>query len=542
MAERNGLSHQEAQEQLRRFFQAMPREIPLLLFCDPGKNEPFAEGTRQVIRAIREVTDKVSLREYTLSHELAQKWGAITSPTLVFADESLHIRWLGAPVGHEVQSLMEALAIIGYRETGFSKPAAKTLAKLEEAREVKVFVSPSCPYCPQVVVNAVRAAVGRPELVSLQIIDIQANPDLADQYNAHSVPQAFANEKLIGLGAQPEELFVASLLALEPQQFFIPDSDAEEVACDLLIVGAGPAGLTAGIYATRSGLKTVVVEKGMLGGQIATTPMVENYPGFTQVGGKTLVDILVSHALEYVEIFPGEEVQTIEPGKLFTITTNRRRYRARAVLLATGANSRHLGVPGEERLAGRGVSYCSTCDGPLFIGKKVVMAGGGNSAVTEALHLHQIGADVTLVHRRDRLRAQERLVDALKQAKIPILFDTEVAEVLGEAKVEGVRLRKQGSDQLSTLPVEGVFIAIGYAPAVELALSLGAELTPAGYIKRDQRHRTTISGIYSAGDVEGGYKQIVTAAGQGAEAALAIFEDLVNPYWVAKKGGQAGGK
>lgn len=542
MAERHGLTHQEAQEQLRRFFQAMPREIPLLLFCDPGKNEPFAEGARQVIRAIREVTDKVSLREYALGHELAKKWEATASPTLVFADESLQIRWLGAPVGHEVQSFMEALAIIGFRETGFSEPAAKTMAKLEESRETKVFVSPSCPYCPQVVVNAVRAAVARPELVSLQIIDIQANPDLADQYNAHSVPQAFANDKLIGLGAQPEELFVASLLALEPQQFFIPDSDAEEVACDLLIVGAGPAGLTAGIYATRSGLKTVVVEKGMLGGQIATTPMVENYPGFTQVGGKTLVDILVSHALEYVEIFPGEEVQTIEPVDLFTITTNRRRYRARAVLLATGASSRHLGVPGEERLAGRGVSYCSTCDGPLFIGKKVIMVGGGDSAATEALHLHQIGADVTLVHRRDRLRAQERLVDALKQAKIPMLFNTEVTEVLGEARVEGVRLRKQGSDQLSTLTVEGVFIAIGYAPAVELAVSLGAELTPAGYIKRDQHHRTTIPGIYSAGDVEGGYKQIVTAAGQGAEAALAIFEDLVNPYWVAKKGGQAGGK
>jgi thioredoxin reductase (NADPH) len=278
----------------------------------------------------------------------------------------------------------------------------------------------------------------------------------------------------------------------------------------------------------------------MLGGQVATTPMVENYPGFTQVGGKTLVDIMVSHALEYVEIFPGEEVQTIVPGETFTITTNRRRYLARAVLLATGASSRHLEVPGEERLAGRGVSYCSTCDGPLFSGKKVIMAGGGDSAVTEALHLHHIGVEVTLVHRREKLRAQERLVEALFEAAIPVRFHTEVEEILGEEGVEAVWLRDNRSGEISSLAVAGVFIAIGYTPAVDLAVVLGAELTPDGYIKKDARHRTTVPGIYSAGDVEGGYKQIVTAAGQGAEAALAIFEDLVNPYWMRKGKKSAG--
>lgn len=540
MADQRPLSEAEAQARLRRFFAEMPHDIPLLLFCDPGRNEPFAEAARQVIRAVREVTGKVSLREYTLAHELAKKWGVTASPTLVFAAEPLRIRWLGAPVGHEVQTFMEALAIIGYREPGLSGPAAKVLAKLDGPRQIKVFVSPSCPYCPQVAVNAIRTAVARPDLVSLEIVDIQANPVLADQYKAHSVPQAFANEKLIGMGAQPEELFVSSLAALEPQRIFIPDSDAEEVACDLLIVGGGPAGLTAGIYATRSGLKTVVVERGMLGGQVATTPMVENYPGFTQVGGKTLVDIMVSHALEYVEIFPGEEVQTIVSGETFTITTNRRRYLARAVLLATGASSRHLGAPGEERLAGRGVSYCSTCDGPLFSGKKVIMVGGGDSAVTEALHLHHIGVGVTLVHRREKLRAQERLVTALEEAAIPVLFNTEVEEILGEEGVEAVRLRDNRSGEISSLAVAGVFIAIGYAPAVDLAVALGAELTPDGYIKKDARHRTTVPGVYSAGDVEGGYKQIVTAAGQGAEAALAIFEDLVNPYWIRKEKKAAG--
>jgi thioredoxin reductase (NADPH) len=426
---------------------------------------------------------------------------------------------------------MEALNLLGYRDPGLSKPAARLLEKLDSSREIKVFVSPGCPYCPQQAVNAIRAAVQRPDLVSVQIIDIQANPDLADQFDAYSVPQVFANGKLIGMGAQTEEIFMASLSTLEPQRVFIPEEDAEKIECDLVIVGGGPAGLTAGIYAARSGLQAVVVEKGVLGGQVALTPMVENYPGFTQIGGKTLVDIMVSHALKYVKIFPGEEVVDIRPGEVFTVTTSRRRFLCRAVLLATGASYKHLNVPGEERLAGRGISYCSTCDGPLFKEKKVVMVGGGDSAVTEALHLNNIGVQVTIVHRRDRLRAQDRLLKALQDAGIPVIFNTEVEEILGSSQVEGVRLKNNLTGKSSTLDLDGVFIAVGYAPAVVLADKIGIELTKDGYIKKDQHHRTSIPGIYSAGDVEGGYKQIVTAAGQGSEAALAIFEDLMNPYW-----------
>jgi len=181
------------------------------------------------------------------------------------------------------------------------------------------------------------------------------------------------------------------------------------------------------------------------------------------------------------------------------------------------------------------VSYCSTCDGPLFKGKKVVIVGGGNSAVTEALHLQNIGVQVTIVHRRDALRAQERLAKNVFDNKIPVLFDTEIKEIRGKDRVEEVLLFNHRTKETNPMKVDGVFIAIGYTPTVELAKKLGIELTPEGYIKRDSRHRTNIPGIYSAGDVEGGYKQIVTATGQGAEAALAIFEDLVNPYWKSKQ-------
>jgi thioredoxin reductase (NADPH) len=472
--------------------------------------------------------------EYDLSHEIARKWNAQYSPTLLFDPEHYHVRWLGAPIGEEGRTFVEALIMMGYGKTDMSEESLKILQKIESPRNLKVFVSPSCPYCPQQAVNALKAAIEKPDLVSLEIIDIQANPELAEQYSAQSVPQLYSNEKLIAKGAQPEELFMLSLEKMEQQTIFIPESNAREVETDLVIVGGGPAGLTAGIYGARSGLRAVVIERDVLGGQVANTPVVENYPGLTQIGGKALVDLMVSHALEYAKIFPGEEVMEIQPGDPIIVSTNRRRFKTRTVLLATGARHMPLNVPGESRLSGHGVTYCSTCDGPLFKGKNVVMVGGGDSAVTEALHLHNIGVHVTLVHRRDKLRAQEHLTRNLSTNNIPVIFNTEIKEIKGKDRVEEVELYNNRTQETTIMQADGVFIAVGYKPSVELAKKIGVEITPEGYIKHDLRHRTNISGIYSAGDVEGGYRQIVTAAGQGSEAALAIFEDLVNPYWKQK--------
>jgi thioredoxin reductase (NADPH) len=465
-----------------------------------------------------------------LSHESAIKQKVEYSPTLVFDPDWYNIRWLGAPLGEEGRIFLEALILIGLQKSNLNEQSRQVIKRIDGQRDIKVFVSATCPYCPQQALNALKAAVEKPNLISLEIIDIQANPDLANRYSAQSVPQTYANDILIAQGAQTEELFMLSLDKMEQQTVFIPEDDAEEVIADLVIVGGGPAGLTAGIYGARSGLKTVVVEKGVLGGQVATTPIVENYPGLKQIGGKTLVDILVTHALEYVQIFPGEGVLDITPNGPINVQTSRRKFKAKAVLIATGATYRNLGVPGESRLSGHGVSYCSTCDGPLFKGKKAIIVGGGNSAVTEALHMHHIGVDVTLVHRRDNLRAQDALVKNLIQNNIPILFNTEVKEIKGKHRVEEVLLHNNKTEETSTLSVNAVFIAIGYDPAVDLAKAIGLELTEEGYIKHDN-YRTNIPGIYTAGDVSGGYKQIVTAAGHGAEAALAIFEDLINPYW-----------
>jgi thioredoxin reductase (NADPH) len=518
--------------QLKATFEQLPNDITLYLFAAKGHEDVFTHANRQVIRAFRELSAKITLREYDLDHELARKWNVNSSPTLLIAPERYSIRWLGAPMGEEARTLLETLILVGLGKSQLSDQSVNVIKKIDSPRNVKVFVSPTCPYCPQEAVNAVKAAIEMPEYVSLEIIDIQCEPEIANQYAAQSVPQAFANDVLIGQGAQPEEVFVLSLQKLTPQTVFIPDSDAELVETDLLIIGGGPAGLTAGIYAVRSGLRAAVVEREALGGQIATTPIVENYPGFTSVGGKTLVDIMVSHALQYVEIFQGEAVVELKPGKPISAVTTRRKFLTKSVLLATGATHQHLNVPGESRLAGRGVSYCSTCDGPLFKGKKVVMVGGGNSAVTEALHLYHMGVDVTLIHRRDKLRAQDFLAKQLADSNIPVLWDTEIKEIRGEERVEEILIVNNKTAETDTFKTAGVFIAIGYLPALELAQKLGVEVSPDGYIKHDGKHRTNVPGVYSAGDVEGGYKQIVTASGQGAEAAMTIFEDLINPYWL----------
>jgi thioredoxin reductase (NADPH) len=530
---------QEFMRQLRRTFSQLPHDIPIYMFINRGEDNVFAQTNRQIVRAFRELTDKITFREHYTDHELAKKWNVQHSPTLVIAPERVNIRWLGAPLGEEGKTFLETLLFVGMGKSHVSDQSAKVLEKLDAPRNVKVFVSATCPYCPQEAVNAVKAAIEKPDLVSVEIVDIQCQPDLAEQYAAHSVPQAYANDVLIGQGAQTEEVFMLSLQKLEPQTVFIPESDEELVKNDVVIIGGGPAGLAAGIYAVRSGLNAAVIEKDALGGQIATTPIVENYPGFTSVGGKTLVDIMTSHALQYVKIFPGEEVLEVQPGNPMIVKTSRRSFETKAVILATGAKHRYLGVPGEKLFGGRGVSYCSTCDGPLFKGKKVIMVGGGNSAVTEALHLRNMGIDVTLVHRRDTLRAQEVLARQLPANGVDVLWNTEVQEVRGDLRVEEVVLFNNKTNETRVMKVDGVFIAIGYEPANDLAQKLGVELSEEGFIKHDEKHRTNVPGIYSAGDVEGGYKQIVTASGHGSAAALTVFEDLIDPYWMKNKTAEA---
>ncbi|RME67529.1 MAG: thioredoxin-disulfide reductase, partial [Nitrospirae bacterium] len=314
-----------------------------------------------------------------------------------------------------------------------------------------------------------------------------------------------------------------------------PSPTKKVVKKDIVIIGAGPAGLTAAIYAKRAGLEPIVIDKGLVGGQVTITPVVENYPGFIQIPGKTLMDMMTQQALQYAEIHQSEEVKEIKPkGDIFVVKTSAGTYHAKAIVIATGATHKKLGVPGEERFFGRGVSYCAVCDGFFFKGKKVLMIGGGNTAVTEAIYLKGIGVNVTLVHRRDTLRAEKHLQESLKAQGIPVIWNTVVEEILGDEVVKATRLKNLKENRSYEIETDGIFIAIGYEPSNALAKALELELTEDGYIKVDSRQRTSMPRVYAAGDITGGIKQIVTAVAQGAVAAITAFEDLASPYWKGK--------
>jgi thioredoxin reductase (NADPH) len=346
------------------------------------------------------------------------------------------------------------------------------------------------------------------------------------------------NNTFTGAGLQPEPLFMESLMTLKEPLAASTQMSGEPVEKDLVIVGGGPAGLTAVIYAVRAGLDSVLIEKSNLGGQVVITPVVENYPGFMRIGGKSLIDLMAQQAAQYAELHIGEFVTEVakdpQDGR-FHLKTNHAIYITKGLLIATGVDNRVLEASGAQKFYGRGVSYCATCDGYFFKdGKHVIVVGGGNTAVTDALYLHNLGAKVTLVHWRDTLRAEARLQETFKQSGIPALWDSEVREISGDKIVKAVKIRDRKSAKIQEMPADGVFVAIGYVPQNEIAQQLGLELDDQGYIKTDlMTMRTSMPNVYAAGDITGAPKQIVVAVSHGSIAAMTAFEDSQSSW--AKK-------
>jgi thioredoxin reductase (NADPH) len=292
---------------------------------------------------------------------------------------------------------------------------------------------------------------------------------------------------------------------------------------DVVIIGGGPAGLTAGIYAGRGNLKTVILEKGQPGGQIAQTEEVENYPGFPEViPGFELSSRMVQQAEKFGAQLVSDEVLGLEKFQDgFRVKGYERAYTARVVIVATGANPRRLGVPGEDKFYGRGVSTCATCDGFFYRGKHVVVVGGGDAAVEEGTFLTKFAESVTVIHRRDELRAnkvaQER---AFRNPKMKFVWNTVVEEVLGDEVVTGVKVRNVQTNETSVMPTDGVFIYVGHVPNTEF-LSGAVELNNHGYVAVHDEIYTSVPGIFSAGDVSDEiYRQLSTSVGAGTKAAM----------------------
>ncbi|MBQ8750316.1 MAG: thioredoxin-disulfide reductase [Alphaproteobacteria bacterium] len=303
---------------------------------------------------------------------------------------------------------------------------------------------------------------------------------------------------------------------------------------DLLILGSGPAGYTAGIYAVRAGIDTMIVSGNQEGGQLTMTSSIENFPGFEEISGYELMDKMKQQAVKLgVKCVNDHIVEVDFSNRPFVCSSqNGHSYKAKAVIVATGSSARWLGLPSEEKFLGYGVSCCATCDGFFYRGRTVVIVGGGNSAVCEALYLATLANKVILVHRRHQLRADKILQDRLfNNQKIVVEWDSVVEEVLGEEelskKVTGIKIRNVETDEIKTLDADGVFIAVGHQPNTDIFKG-NLVLDAKGYVVTNGDGATTdVEGVFAAGDVKNPkYKQAVISAGSGAMAAMDAIEFL----------------
>jgi thioredoxin reductase (NADPH) len=315
---------------------------------------------------------------------------------------------------------------------------------------------------------------------------------------------------------------------------------SESKVCDVIVVGAGPAGMTAAIYTSRANMSVLMIEKAIPGGQMAKTEDIENYPGYDSILGPDLSNKMYEHAQKFgTEYLRGDILNIKDDYPYKTVVLEDREILAKSIIIATGAQHRKIGVPGEEELSGFGVSYCAVCDGAFFEDQELVVVGGGDSAVEEAIFLTRFASKVTIVHRRDKLRAQPIIQKrAFENEKINFIWNHSVEEICGDGMVSGVVIKDLQTGETKEFPCNGVFIYIGMDPMSDCVKTLGIT-NEEGYILVDEKMRTKLKGIFSAGDVnKKTLRQVVTATGDGsiaAQSAQEYVEDLEEALKVAKE-------
>ena len=295
---------------------------------------------------------------------------------------------------------------------------------------------------------------------------------------------------------------------------------------DMIIIGAGPAGFTAGIYARRAGLSVLMIEKTMPGGAVAITSEVCNYPGFQKIGGAELANLMFEHATSLgVETIFEEVSGTDFSQKIKVVKTYNGTYKARTVIICLGAATRKLAAEGEKAFFGKGISYCATCDGNLYKDKTVAVVGGGNSALEDAVYMSNIAKKVYLIHRRDEFRGDDILVKDVKaQKNVELVLCAKVNKVEGNGKLEDIIVENIPTKQTSRLDIDGLFVSIGRGPDTEV-IDKSVAISETGYIVTDEKMRTSVDGVFAAGDIrQSPLKQIVTACSDGAIAATAAFQ------------------
>jgi len=311
---------------------------------------------------------------------------------------------------------------------------------------------------------------------------------------------------------------------------------------DIIIIGGGPSGLAAGLYAARRNLKVLILSK-TLGGQMAYAPSVENYPGIEPMSGISLAEKMKKQAEKFGCEFKFEEAVKLElKDDVKKVRTSKDEYSSKVVIIATGSHYRKLEAEGEDKFIGKGVSYCATCDGPLFKNKKVAIIGGSDTAARSAIYLSDIASETYLIHRRDQLRAEEITQQQIKKSPVKIIWNSVVEKIEGDKLVKKIIVKDVNTNKTTELLLDGVFIEIGEVPTTEIVKAAGIEINEKNFIKVDEKLQTNVTGVFAAGDVTGSFAQIIVAAAEGAEAATNAYLFLKGGFYGEKKPADYGEK
>jgi alkyl hydroperoxide reductase subunit F len=509
--------------QLKQYL-AMLRE-PIELVASLGDDAKSAQ-TRELLTEIAALSDKVSA---SFDGDDARK------PSFVIrraSDAEKWVRFAGLPMGHEFTSLVLALLWAGGHPPKVSEEVLEQIRALEGDYAFEMYFSLSCHNCPDVVQALTLMALENPRITAT-LIEGGAFQQEVDERGVMAVPATFLNGEMFASGKMGVEELLAKL-----------DSGAEARAAEklsakepfeVLIVGGGPAGAAASIYAARKGFRTGVAAE-RFGGQVLDTLSIENFISVPYTEGPKLARELEAHVAQNgVDIMNLAQAERLipakRPGELHEIVLkNGASLKARALVLATGARWRNLGVPGEFEYRNRGVAYCPHCDGPLFKGKHVAVIGGGNSGVEAAIDLANIVGHVTLIEFDSNLRADQVLQDKLRSLpNVTVHTSAQTTEITGDGeRVSGLAYKNRVSGQEHRVELDGVFVQIGLVPNTEWLKDSGLELSSYGEIEIDATAATNLPGVFAAGDVTTvPYKQIVIAMGEGSKAALSAFDYLI---------------
>ncbi len=511
--------------QLKTYLERVTRPVELVSSLD---DRPASQEMRELLDEIGALSDKISVR-----HDGSD--ARRPSFSISRAGEDMGVRFAAIPMGHEFTSLVLALLQAGGHPPKVEADVIEQIKSLESADGgdfvFETYMSLTCHNCPDVVQALNLMAVLNPRIRHVAIDGGLFQPEVETR-QIMAVPMVFLNGEMFHSG----RIEIADILAKIDTSAAARDAAklGAKQAFDMLIVGGGPAGAAAAVYAARKGIRTGVVAE-RFGGQTLDTMGIENFISVKETQGPKFAAALESHVRSYgVDIMNSQRVTAIEPapkpgGEITVTLSNGAALKSRSVVLATGARWRNVNVPGEQEYRNKGVAYCPHCDGPLFKGKRVAVIGGGNSGVEAAIDLAGIVAHVTLIEFADQLKADAVLVNKLKSMpNVEIHTGAQTTEITGtDGRVNGLAYKERASGDTHHLALEGVFVQIGLVPNTEW-LRGTVELSKYGEILIDDKCATSLPGVFAAGDVTTvPYKQIIIASGEGSKAALSAFDHLL---------------